>query len=343
MKDAQRSRSRASLAVIFGIELLLALFCVAVVWKLAHTPRPPLESQRGVETRLVWMDQSGAVTHSLDLPGRYILPRIVPNTDKVLLTRAIPGDVETWSLSVSTEKLARLTPHDHKGRTAFAVPSPNGSDFAFSKWHKNFGHPDWASFNASLPHPALRDASLLKYSSITPEDWASDGRTILLARTNTTETDLLIARVDNGAFYPLLKLPQKTHAFDARFSPDGKWIAFTSDMSGRDEIYVAPVPARLETLPLRSANLIRVSSGGGCSPEWGNKGEVIYIRPGGSLVATNWTEFSQATQGVHVILDLSRLGASGFSYRFGGYDVDRAHSLILFALDNVDSSRMIGR
>lgn len=333
MKESKRS-TRVLLAA-FAIEVILALFCVVVFLRLARTPKPPLESQRGAETRLVWINSSGVVTHSLDVPGHFILPRIVPNQDAVLLTQAVPGDVTIWSLSFSTGKLSRLPAGGLKGRTAFAIASPDGSEFAFSRWKRDLGSPVLASFSTSARHYLLPPSYQKKYSII-PMDWASNGL-ILLARTNVTKSDLLIARANNGAIYPFLKLPPKIHAFDARFSPDGKWIVFTSDISGRDEIYLAKIPARLEALPLPSGDLIRVSKQGGHSPEWGNNGEVLYLAPGGNLVS--WTQQMRET---HLIVNISKLGTSGFSYRYGGYAFDRPRNLILFTLDNIDIDQQSG-
>lgn len=339
MTERQRNRTGLPLAAAFAVEVVLGIFLAGVVLRLAHTPRPPLESQRGAETRLVWIDHSGAVSRTLDVPGHWILPRIVPDGDKVLLTRAIPGDVEAWSLSLATGKLAPLALHGRGKRTAFAIASPNGREVAFSRWDENIAWPVMGSSSASAPHPVLHDASLHKKFSITPDDWSSDGKRMVLTRTKADKTDLLLASVDDGNAYPLLDLPNKTHAFDARFSPDGKWVVFTSDMSGRDEVYLARLPAQLQTLPLRSADLIQVSDGGGCSPEWGDGGQVFYIKPGGDLVATNWTEQSSSLTGDHLMFRISATGAAPFRYHEGGYAVDRAHGLVLVLLDNIMANR----
>ena len=64
----------------------------------------------------------------------------------------------------------------------------------------------------------------------------------------------------------------------AEFSPDGKWIVYTSNESGKDEVYVRPFPA--------SGGKLLVSTSGGSQPKWRRDGqEIFYLDPGGELMA----------------------------------------------------------
>ena len=75
----------------------------------------------------------------------------------------------------------------------------------------------------------------------------------------------------------------------ARFSPDGRWIAYTSDRSGRDEVYVRQFEPRGETDHL-------ISTAGGREPVWSRDGTELFYRTGNSLVAVP-LEFNAGASG----------------------------------------------
>ena len=62
------------------------------------------------------------------------------------------------------------------------------------------------------------------------------------------------------------------------FSPNGEWFAFTSDQSGRAEVYVAPFPGPGQPVP--------ISNDGGIEPVWSKSGRELFYRNGDSLMST---------------------------------------------------------
>lgn len=334
-RTARHHRTRISRDVEFAIQAVLAVVIAGMSYRIGRTAKAPLESERRNATKLVAIDSSGGMVRSLDLRGRYVSPRVAPDGNAVLLTRVMPGAATLWRLSLATGGLAPVGPPGGRQRSGFAIPSPDGKRFIFSQWRDNRGWPFTATFDQALGRPLLREASMQRRFSVTPDDWASDGGRIVLTRRNTRQADLLIGDPHDGTAYPLLRLPENAHAFDARFSPDAKWIVFTSDMTGIDEVYRVQLPAELAALPLDARDITRVSEHGGCSPEWGFNGDVLYVRPGGDLVAANWTERPHSAAGTRRVFQISRLGTALFRYRFGGYAVDRAHGVVLVPLNNV--------
>ena len=321
-------RTRISRGVALAGQAVLAVVIAGMSYRIGRTAKAPLDSERRNATKLVSIDSSGGVVRSWDLRGRYISPRLTPDGNAVLLTRVMPGAATLWRLTLATGALAPLGPLEDRQRSAFAIPAPDGKQFIFSQWRENRGWPLTATFDHASGRPFLSDVSMQRRFSVTPDDWSSDGGRIVLTRRNTRQSDLLISDAHGGPVYPLLRLPENAHAFDARFSPDGKWIVFTSDMTGRDEIYRVQLPAELTALPLDSREITKVSEHGGCSPEWGFSGDVLYISPGGDLVA-------HSGAGSRRVFQISRLGTARFRYRFGGYAVDRAHGVVLAPLHNV--------
>jgi Tol biopolymer transport system component len=109
-------------------------------------------------------------------------------------------------------------------------------------------------------------------------DWSSDGRVIVYAERDPKSGMDLWSVSPGGDRKPVPILRTRFQEDEARFSPDSRWIAYSSDESGRFEIYVQPFPGPGEKR--------RVSSAGGSSPCWGGDGkEIFYVTPGRDLMS----------------------------------------------------------
>ena len=111
-----------------------------------------------------------------------------------------------------------------------------------------------------------------------PTGWSPDGRLLLFYRIDAkTEWDIWVLPLDNPSKpYPWLATPFNERF--AKFSPDGHWVAYESDESGRYEIYAAPFPG--------PGGKRQISAGGGEYPRWRADGkEIFYAAPNGKLMA----------------------------------------------------------
>lgn len=117
-------------------------------------------------------------------------------------------------------------------------------------------------------------------------DWSADGRTIIVeVRRSGTANDLVAIDVETGKERALAASAFRER--QARLSPDGRWLAFTSDESGRDEVYVQEFPGL--------ARRVTVSTAGGYEPVWSRDGRRLYFRGDGQMLASSATgplEFS---------------------------------------------------
>lgn len=112
-------------------------------------------------------------------------------------------------------------------------------------------------------------------------DWSPDGRTLLAENDGgATRLNLVTIDVPTKKVSPLASTPFIESS--GRFSPDGKWIAYDSDESGRNEIYVQPFPP--------DGTKWQVSSGGGESPRWRRDGRrLFYVRDDQMLMSVDVT------------------------------------------------------
>ncbi|HEY3202416.1 MAG TPA: protein kinase [Thermoanaerobaculia bacterium] len=231
----------------------------------------------GSPARLVWLDRAGRETGSLESSAGFDLVNLSSDSRRVLVTRVNPrtGTHEVWIGDVSRSVLTRLDLGDDE----YLLPiwSPDGTRLALSVG--SLRHPPLLSL---LPLRGRSPVALLPPGAVQfAEAWSPDGRFLLYAIRSGEQTGLWIVNLD-GRREPRLLL---TGVFEpvppahAQFSPDGRWIAFSSAESGRSEVYVTSFPEPGER--------VRVSVSGGSRPRWRRDArELFYVSGDNEMTAT---------------------------------------------------------
>jgi Tol biopolymer transport system component len=154
-----------------------------------------------------------------------------------------------------------------------------------------------------------------------PTDWSADGSTLLLSVLESGNANVwTISTETGGVARPLLAAEYKER--EARYSPDGRWVAYVSEEAGRPEVLVHTVagPARRFT----------VSGEGGSQPVWRRDGKMLYFADlQGNLrsVAVRWSENGDPVFGLPTRPDLPRVG---FGHWGTQYDISPDGSRIYF-------------
>ena len=155
---------------------------------------------------------------------------------------------------------------------AYPIWSPDGSRIAFSSNRK--GHYDLYEKMSN----GAADEQLLFASSLTKifTDWSSDGKLMLFNATGDTKTksDIWVLPM-TGDRKPFPLVMTEFSEINATFSPDMKWVAYQSNESGRDEVYVRPFPG--------PGAKWQVSTNGGSIPRWKKNGKEIFYQAGGKI------------------------------------------------------------
>ena len=218
------------------------------------------------ERTLVWVDRQGREEALAAPPRPYLHPRISPDGTRVAVAIADQeNDIWVWDLARHT--LNRLT---FDPAPDFApVWTPDGRRLVFFSQRG----PESGLFVqlADGTGTAERVATGAPPSAVTP-----DGTQVLFAITGNQ--DPAIAALDGTRrVRPLLTHPSVER--NAIVSPDGRWLAYESDSSGRFEVYVRPFPDV-------QAGQWLISPAGGTRPLWARNGqELFYVAPGGALMA----------------------------------------------------------
>jgi len=152
--------------------------------------------------------------------------------------------------------------------------SPDGSRVVFASNRTGINNLFWKSSSG-----AGADELLLKSDRINmPNDWSSDGRFLLFRSTDPQMgRDLWVLPVSGDKKpFPFVKSPYEER--EGQFSPNGKWIAYQSNESGRFQIYVQPFPG--------PGGKFQISVNGGAQPRWNKNGkEIFYLSLDSKMMA----------------------------------------------------------
>ena len=226
-------------------------------------------------TRLVWLDRGGRQVATLGQPddSQMMLSQASRDGRAVAVTRTIEGRTNVWMVDAERGMPRRLT-FDVTDNAA--VISPEG---------------EWIAYQAEGPRDGsvvyrrrsdgTGTATVLLEESVDewhqPTDWSGDGRHVVFVAQTPTGLDLRVLPVSGGG-EPFDLATTPFAEFDARFSPDSRWVAFVSTESGRAEVYVQAFPG---TGPKR-----QVSAGGGTRPRWRrDTSELFYLSSDGRVMS----------------------------------------------------------
>ncbi len=234
----------------------------------------------GVDGQLVWYDRQGRERGRVPQPssGEYVNPRLSPDGRWIGVNRKDPatGDVDIWLIDVETNVASRFT--STSSPESDPIWSPDGKRIAFAAsrgerrgvWVK-----DVASGEEELlwQPEEIGDALLLT-------DWSGDGRSLLCFAGGDT---WMIPVAGEGEARVILKDEfepgsgvRLVHDYAARFSPDGEWIAYTSNETGLFEVHV--MRAR------DGRDRLRISNDGGLHPVWRADGRELYYWGGADFI-----------------------------------------------------------
>jgi Tol biopolymer transport system component len=217
---------------------------------------------------LAWYDRSGRRMEALEVPGRVDGLTLSPDGRGLAVRRDFSGESDLWLFDLPSSRWTRLT----SSRFIETAPiwSPDGRRVAYSSWRSGMGDLH------VLTVPGGESEKILA-GTILPSDWSTDGTTILFHSRQGDSFDLGTTTV-GGEPKPRWIAPTPFQEIQGRFSPDGRWLAYTSDESGVMEVYVQPYPAIGDKWP--------VSAGGGADPKWRRDGrELFYLAPDGRMMA----------------------------------------------------------
>jgi len=223
--------------------------------------------------QLVWADLSGNVTPIKGQGSSHLQPRLSPDGKRVAVTVGEElGARAVGVLDLGRGSQRRLT---FESSNAQPVWSPDGRRIVFSSSRDGSWNLYWRAADGSDADTLL----LAGDNELWAADFSPDGKHLIYWEIDAeTARDLWVLRLE-GDLEPSPFLVTRYNERAALFSPDGRWIAYVSDESGSDEIYVRPYPG--------PGGQTTVSTDGGVEPHWAHDGRRLFYRQADRMMAVS--------------------------------------------------------
>jgi serine/threonine protein kinase len=236
---------------------------------LAYVPGPA----EGGRRTLVWVDRNGKPEPLPLPPASYLYPRISPDQKRLAVEIEGPNH-DFYLYDFARTVLSKVTTD---GLSHDPVWSPDGLRLAFRSWQAG-GMTMWWMQSDRSGSPQRLDPAGTRQS---PVSFSPDGKFLAFDQKNPeTREDAWVLPLE-GDTKPRQIAQTKFGEGSMKFSPDGRWVAYSSDESGKPEIYVQafPGPGRKE----------QISTGGGTDPVWRRSGGELYYRADDKMMAVSLT------------------------------------------------------
>jgi eukaryotic-like serine/threonine-protein kinase len=231
----------------------------------------------GGRHQLTWFDRTGkavGVAGESD-SSNLLFPELSSDGRRVAVQRTVQDNTDVWLMDLVRGGSTRLTFDAAIDTTP--VWSPDGTQIAFSSNRKGVND----LYLKPSSGVGTEELFLETPNYKTPQDWSKDGRFLLYTQLDSkTGQDLWVLEMTGKERKPRVVVNTPADESRAQFSPNGRWVAYDTNESGRFEIVVQPFPE-----PGRKWQL---STSGGIAPRWRADGKELYfIAPDGKLMAVS--------------------------------------------------------
>ncbi|HEX2463025.1 MAG TPA: protein kinase [Thermoanaerobaculia bacterium] len=213
---------------------------------------------------LVAVDRRGSASPLTAERQTFVEPRFSPDGRRLAAEVITGTSSDSWVYDLDRGTVTRLTFGD--GPDSVPVWSPDGAWIVYASTRE-----EHSGLYRKRADGSGEEELLLEGDSLYGSSWSRDGRFILYGIVAPTQTgnDIWVLPLD-GDRTPQPYVATEFSEAEAAFSPDGRWVAYNSDDSGRSEVYVRPFPA--------SGGKWQVSAAGGSHPRWRSDGKELYFR-----------------------------------------------------------------
>jgi len=314
---------------------IASLSGVSYGWSVAAPGLVAYRTGGGRQRQLTWVDRSGTAQGTVGGPddASPIGPRVSPDGRRVAVARTVQDNEDLWLLDGS--RMSRVT--FDPGVDRAPLWSPDGTRIVFRSLRAGA----WGLYHTLANGAGGEERFVTSGQLLVPSSWSQDGRFLLYMSVDSqTNIDLWVVpmalrgpqghpepgRGTVGEHTPSVFLKTPFQEAYGQFSPDGRWVAYQSNASGRNEIYVRRFvpPGAAGTAAAEAGGQWQVSTAGGIVAQWRPDGkELYYLNPEGSMMAVPIAVVGNALEpGAPAMLFPTRIVGGGVEVQIGRqYDV----------------------
>jgi serine/threonine-protein kinase len=239
-----------------------AFYDVSADGTLVYAPRE--EESDEIYGRLLTLRRDGAARLLNPVSRAYQVPRLSPSGKSLLTILTERGSTDVWSMELGRATMSRIT---FDGQNGVAVWNPDGNHIAFTAERGGAFNLFSKSIDSSEPERRLTESPNTQF----PTSWSPDGRKLAFVEFDPeTGLDIWIWR-DRGQGGKSEPFQNSTFNESAAvFSPEGRFLAYVSNETGQDEVYVRPADGSSGKWP--------ISTAGGREPVWRGDGAELFYR-----------------------------------------------------------------
>lgn len=252
-----------------------AHFAVSASGALAYVPGKGV----GLTVPIQWLDRQGATLSLRAVPAFYNHPRFSPDGRRLAMDIREGRQVDVWVYEWERDKISRLTSESGDNKYPEWTPDGRRVAFASTRGDKVTNNLYWRRADGSGEAEPLTRSK----NAQVPMSWHPTGRVLAYGERNPeSRGDIMMLPLEGDEVSgwtpgtPTVFLGSTFEEWGAAFSPDGRWLAYQSNESGRIEVYVRPFTG--------SGEKTQVSTGGGLHPTWSRNGKELFYQD-----ASDWT------------------------------------------------------
>jgi dipeptidyl aminopeptidase/acylaminoacyl peptidase len=270
---------------IFHVEAIYK-YAISDSGTLAYIPNTAYANE--LQNSFVWVNREGKEEPLSIPPNGYTIFNISPDGTKAAMASVgsnLNMDILIWDFGGET--LKQLT--FNQALDGCPLWTPDGQQIVFRSSRQG-GH-DGIYRKRADGTGGIEQLVLDRDRGLFPSSWSGDGNTLILVETSRNSLDIgILPMKGNHEIRPLLQ--ESCEETDPQISPDGRWIAYSSNKSGQSEVYVRPFPDV-------EKGLWKISKSGGKGTRWSRDGKELFYRNGDSTMAvpveTRGSEFKYGT------------------------------------------------
>jgi eukaryotic-like serine/threonine-protein kinase len=234
----------------------------------------PVAPAAQARRELVWVNRQGKEEPIAAQPDAYYSGlKISPDGTRLALAVGTNLESDIWIWNFVRKTMTRLT--FDKGEDALPVWSPDSKRIAFHTHKKNAR----GSLYSRAADGTGEDEAIGSFlgKEVFPWSWSSDGKNLFVQAGVRSATDIEVLSIEGERKYRVL-LKETYAQMQPKISPDGRWLAYTSDESGQMQIYVRPFPDV-------NKGKWQISANGGSSPLWSRDGRELFYCGSDAVIA----------------------------------------------------------